>query len=81
MNKEWLGMQCASSMTIHTLCHCEEGTQVTDAAIHRVLGEADDLSLRLLVTVDRHGLTALAMTRGDEGKVCDKRRLRPRDDK
>ena len=23
-------------MTIHTLCHCEEGTKVTDAAIHRV---------------------------------------------
>ena len=26
-------------MTIHTLCHCEEGTKVTDAAIHRVSSE------------------------------------------
>jgi len=27
-------------MTIHTLCHCEEGTKVTDAAIHHVMKEA-----------------------------------------
>ena len=29
-------------------CHCEEGAQATGAAIHRVSGNADDLSLRSL---------------------------------
>ncbi len=38
-DKSGEGMECASSMTIHTLCHCEEGTKVTDAAIHRVSHE------------------------------------------
>ena len=33
----------------NTLCHCEEGAKVTDAAIHRVSGEVFDLSLRFLV--------------------------------
>ena len=32
----------------HALCHCEEGTQVTDAAIHRVSHYTYDLSLTLL---------------------------------
>ena len=50
-------------MTIHTLCHCEEGTKVTDAAIHRVPGEADDLSLRLLAHSGSPRAYALAMTR------------------
>ena len=32
----------------NVLCHCEERTQVTNEAIHRVSREADGLSLRLL---------------------------------
>jgi hypothetical protein len=31
-------------------CHCEEGTQVTDAAIHRVSEDAGGLSLRVVRT-------------------------------
>ena len=37
-------MQCVvrnavcEPITIHTLCHCEEAAQATDAAIHRVAG-------------------------------------------
>ena len=45
------------------LCHCEEGTEVTDAAIHRVSGDANDLSLRLLVHSGSPRAYALAMTR------------------
>ena len=36
-------------ITIHTLCHCEEGAEAGDAAIHRVSIDAFDLYLRLLV--------------------------------
>ena len=49
-------------MTIHTLCHCEEGTKVTDAAIHRVSHNAFDLSLRLLAHSGSPRDYALAMT-------------------
>ena len=31
-------------------CHCEEGTQVTDAAIHRVSGDVDGLSVWIVRT-------------------------------
>ena len=34
-------------MVVNTICHCEEGAQVTDAAIHRVSRNAVDLSVRL----------------------------------
>ena len=50
-------------MTIHTLCHCEEGTKVTDAAIHRVSHNAFDLSLRLLAHSGSPRAYALTMTR------------------
>ena len=39
--------KCAVSRQ-HTLCHCKEGEEVTNAAIHRVSKDADDLSLRVL---------------------------------
>ena len=35
------GMVVCGSMTIDRLCHCEEGTQVTDAAIHRISRKAN----------------------------------------
>ena len=50
-------------MTIHTLCHCEEGTKVTDAAINRVSHNAFDLSLRLLAHSGSPRDYALAMTK------------------
>ncbi|MDC3335968.1 hypothetical protein OAV71_05615 [Opitutales bacterium] len=37
VSKEW---QCAVRL-YHDLCHCEERTQVTDAAIHRVSRKAN----------------------------------------
>ena len=57
-------------MTIHTLCHCEEGTKVTDAAIHRVSHNAYDLSLRLLAHSGSPRASALAMTRVVRNEVC-----------
>ena len=51
------------SVTTHTLCHCEEGAQVTDAAIHRVSRDPDGLSLRLLVHSGSPRAYALAMTK------------------
>ena len=57
----------------HALCHCEEGTQVTDAAIHRVSHYTYDLSLTLLDHSGSPRAYALVMTNCGEG--C------PRDDK
>ena len=43
-------------------CHCEED-RMDDAAIHRVSGEGDRMMrFACWFTVDRHGLSALAMT-------------------
>ena len=46
-----------------SFCHCEEGTQVTDAAIHRVSEDAGGLSLRVVRTSGSPRLKRLAMTR------------------
>jgi hypothetical protein len=54
--------KCAVSRQ-HTLCHCEEGEEVTDAAIHRA-SEVDGRVCLFVFwfTVDRRGLSVLAMT-------------------
>ena len=42
---------------VRSVCHCEEGTQVNDAAIHRVLRGRGRVCLFVYwFTVDRHGL-------------------------
>ena len=53
----------------YTLCHCEE-ERSDDAAIHRVSGNAYDLSLRLLEHSGSPRAYALAMTRVVRNEVC-----------
>jgi hypothetical protein len=45
-----------------SFCHCEEGAEARDAAIHRVSEDADGLAVRLLRTSGSPRAYALAMT-------------------
>ena len=52
-----------------SFCHCEEGTEVSEAAIHCVSEDEGDLSLRLVRASGSPRAYALAMTECGRGAI------------